>query len=137
MELTDPYCRYTYPIGLRKRLEALWGLDVSHWWLPEDQPRLVKQIRDFVQSKPNDDIEANLYELKGIFKDLQLGGGSPGSTSETSPASLERPGLARHTSARSMTAMSAHSDDTHFDFDVMAAHDRTHALGGSPDFEWT
>lgn len=130
--------RYTYPVGLRKRLEALWGLDVSHWWLPEDQPHLVKQIRDFVHSKPSDDNETNLYELKGIFKALQLGNAdSPDSVGGTSPTGVERPSLARHISARSTTAMSAHSDDTHFDFDVMAAHDRTHALGRSPDFEWT
>jgi len=128
---------YTYPIGLRTRLEALWGLDISHWWLPEEQPRLVKQIREFVQSKPSDDTETNLYELKGIFRSLQLGGDSPSSTGDTSPTNNERPKLARHASARSMTDMSAHSDDTHFDFDVMAEHDRTHALGVSPDFEWT
>lgn len=129
---------YTYPIGLRKRLEALWGLDVSHWWLPEDQPRLVKQVRDFVQSKPSDDTETNLYELKGIFTALQLGNAnSPESIGGTSPTNNERPELARHASARSNTAMSAHSDDTHFDFDVMAAHDRTHALGESPNFKWT
>jgi hypothetical protein len=33
--------------------------------------------------------------------------------------------------------MSAHSDDTHFDFDVMAEHDRANALGLNPDLEWT
>ena len=112
---------------------------MSHWWLPEEQPRLVKQIREFVQSKPNDDTETNLYELKGIFKNLALDTTSSptDSTADSSPGNGERPKLARHVSARSATAMSAHSDDTHFDFDVMAAHDKTHALGEDPGFDWT
>jgi hypothetical protein len=92
-----------------------------------------------VQSKPSDDTETNLYELTGIFKALQLGKSeSPDTASavDASPVSSARPGFIRHISARSNTAMSAHSDEGHFDFDVMAAHDRTHALGHSPDFEW-
>lgn len=122
---------------MRTRLEALWDLDITHWWLPEDQPRLVKQIRDFVQSKPNDDTETNLYELKGIFKALQLSGGdSPERSQPTSPKGSELPTLARRQSARSVTAMSAHSDDQ-FDFDVMAEHDRANALGLTADLEWT
>jgi hypothetical protein len=129
---------YTYPVGLRSRLETLWGLDLSNWWLPEEQPRLVRQIRDFVQSKPSGDKETSLYELQGIFKSLQLGeASSPESVSGISTIINERPLLARQTSARSTTAFSAASEDTHFDFDIMAAHDRNQALGESPHFEWT
>jgi hypothetical protein len=112
---------------------------LSNWWLPGEQPRLVKQIREFVQSKPSGDKETSLYELKGIFQSLQLREvSSPeDSLSGNSPSTNERPLLPRQTSARSATAMSAHSDDAHFDFDMMAAHDRNQAMGESPDFDWT
>ncbi|KIW06043.1 uncharacterized protein PV09_03219 [Verruconis gallopava] len=130
---------YTYPVGLRTRLETLWGLDLSNWWLPGEQPRLVKQIREFVRSEPSGDKETSLYELRGIFTALQLeNASSPDSLTGTSPLISERPGIGRASSARSMAAFSsAHSDDAQFDFDMLAAHDRNQALGESPDFEWT
>ncbi|KAK5167212.1 uncharacterized protein LTR77_007943 [Saxophila tyrrhenica] len=68
---------YIYPVNLRKQLSDSWGVDVSHWWLPNDEgyPDIVRAIRDFIDYRsevPKDTLEAHLREMSGIFKNLNV-----------------------------------------------------------------
>ena len=69
---------YIYPTTLRARLSAVWGVDVNHWWLENDENYrpINKRIREFVKYRtrtPTDDIEHAVRDLKGVFEGLNLG----------------------------------------------------------------
>jgi len=54
-----------YPAMLRKRMSGLWGVDVDHWWLPNNEgyPRVVRALREFVEyrtSMPTDATTADV-----------------------------------------------------------------------------
>ena len=41
---------YIYPASLRKRMSDIWGVDVTGWWLPNDEgyPPVLRALRDFI-----------------------------------------------------------------------------------------
>ena len=62
-----------------------WGVDVTHWWLPNDEgyPQVVRSIRDFIEYRarvPADDISAHVRDMTGIFRSLDMDGSSQSGT---------------------------------------------------------
>ena len=54
-----------------------WGVDVTRWWLPNDQgyPPIVRSIREFIDYRmtpAKDRHTEDLREIAGIFKSLKL-----------------------------------------------------------------
>jgi len=54
-----------------------WGVDVNHWWLPNDEGYLpiLQQIRAFIEYRtepPKDWTSERLREMAGIFETLKL-----------------------------------------------------------------
>jgi hypothetical protein len=111
-------------------MEQLWGIDLSEWWLPnqEGQPPMVRHIRNFITTKPVDEKGEDLRDMKGILMALSLSDTSSPESSQHSPAGQERPVLSRQSSSKAPSS-SVQSDDPHFDFDTMA-----HVYGDSPEF---
>ena len=132
--------RYTYPVTLRTRLEALWGVDLSDWWLPNEEgcPPLVRQIRNFITSTPNDATGEDLRDFKGIFASLSLSDTSSPESTHYSPESHDNRLISpRRGSEKAPGITSGHSDDGQLDWDSLNAHDRAVAFGESPEFEWS
>jgi hypothetical protein len=132
--------RYTYPATLRTRLEVLWGVDLSNWWLPNEEgcPPVIRQIRNFITSTPNDATGEDLRDLKGIFASLSLSDtSSPESTHNSPEAHDSRPSFHRQGSSNAPCIASGNSDDGRFDWDSLNAHDRAVAFSESPEFEWS
>ena len=74
---------YIYPAALRQRVSAVWGIDVNHWWLPNEEgyPRVVRAIRDFISyraSIPKDPLAVNVRDMTAILQ-------SPNLREESSP----------------------------------------------------
>lgn len=68
---------YIYPAALRQRMSAEWGVDVNHWWLPNDEgyPPVVRSIRDFIEYRarvPADKMDAHVANMSGLFKGLDV-----------------------------------------------------------------
>ncbi|KAK3672027.1 hypothetical protein LTR78_007996 [Recurvomyces mirabilis] len=75
---------YIYPSALRQRMTGIWGVDVNHWWLANEEgfPQVVRAIRDFVEyraSMPQDAAAADVRDMSGIFRTLNMSddGGLP------------------------------------------------------------
>lgn len=72
--------RYIYPASLRKRMSDLWGVDVTHWWLPNDEgfPPMLRALRDFIDframsaAKEPDAKDVDVRDMAGIFKTMSL-----------------------------------------------------------------
>lgn len=69
--------RYIYPANLRERMSDLWGEDVTHWWLPNDEgyPDIIRTIRDFIQyraGEPTDAAGADVRDMSGIFREMNV-----------------------------------------------------------------
>jgi hypothetical protein len=67
---------YIYPPSLRQQLSKAWNVDVTEWWLPNDEgyPDIIRAIREFVHyraSVPKDSIEAAVRDMTGILPSLQ------------------------------------------------------------------
>lgn len=67
---------YIYPPSLREQLSKAWNVDVTEWWLPNDEgyPDIIRAIREFVHyraSVPKDSIEAAVRDMSGILPSLQ------------------------------------------------------------------
>ena len=79
---------YIYPAILRKRASEVWGIDVNHWWLDNDEgfPPIIRAIRDFIEYRarvPEDTMEAHIRDMSGIFRGLNVEeGGSTGTDSD-------------------------------------------------------
>jgi hypothetical protein len=86
--------RYIFPDSLRNRITAQWGIDVSDWWLPNDEsrPPVVRLIREFIAERAKmkmDDKSTNLREMRGIFSTMSLSeASSPESYSPASSSNL-------------------------------------------------
>ena len=68
---------YIYPAIMRKRMSEVWGVDVNHWWLPNDEgyPHVVRAIRDFIEYRarvPADTMDAHVRDMSGIFRTLNV-----------------------------------------------------------------
>lgn len=77
------YNSFIYPATLRQRMSELWGVDVSHWWLDDDEGYLpvVRAVRDFIEYRariPEDTMDAHVRDMSGIFRTLNVE--EPGST---------------------------------------------------------
>lgn len=77
---------YVYPATLRTRMSEAWDVDVTHWWLPNDEgyPPVVRAIREFIEYRarlPEDTMSAHVRDMSGIFRSLDLDNQSPGSAS--------------------------------------------------------
>lgn len=58
-------------------MSDVWGVDVTHWWLPNDEgyPQVVRSIRDFIDYRariPADEMSAHVRDMSGIFRSLDL-----------------------------------------------------------------
>jgi hypothetical protein len=58
-------------------MSEAWGVDVTHWWLPNDDGFLpiLQQIRAFIEYRttpPKDRSGERLREMAGIFETLKL-----------------------------------------------------------------
>lgn len=73
-------CRYIYPASLRKRMSDIWNVDVTHWWLPNDEgfPPMIRALRDFIDFRANsaakqpDAKDVDVRDMAGIFKTMSL-----------------------------------------------------------------
>ncbi|KAK5138158.1 hypothetical protein LTR08_004853 [Meristemomyces frigidus] len=68
---------YIYPPTLRERMTGLWGEDVTHWWLPNDEgyPVIIRAIRAFIDYRarmPPDAWAEDVRDMSGIFRSLNL-----------------------------------------------------------------
>ncbi|KAI6790416.1 hypothetical protein KC332_g9923 [Hortaea werneckii] len=68
---------YIYPANLRERMSDLWGEDVTHWWLPNDEgyPDIIRTICDFIQyraGEPTDAAGADVRDMSGIFREMNV-----------------------------------------------------------------
>ncbi|KAF1808433.1 hypothetical protein P152DRAFT_222206 [Eremomyces bilateralis CBS 781.70] len=68
---------YSYPVMLRFQLTESLGIDVRHWWLPNNEgfPPIMQAVRQFVTERtatPRSPAAEDLHSLKGIFKSLSL-----------------------------------------------------------------
>ncbi|KAI7458194.1 hypothetical protein KC351_g18273 [Hortaea werneckii] len=68
---------YIYPANLRERMSDLWGEDVTHWWLPNNEgyPDIIRTIRDFIQyraGEPTDAAGADVRDMSGIFREMNV-----------------------------------------------------------------
>lgn len=84
---------YIYQSSYRKRMTDIWGEDMSHWWLPNDEGHLatIRTIREFVEyraTKPLDSWAVGIRDMSGIFRTLNIeeqGDASAGTEGSTSP----------------------------------------------------
>jgi len=58
-------------------MSEVWGEDVSHWWLPNDEgfPDIIRAIRDFIEYRtrmPADSLGADVRDMNGIFRALSV-----------------------------------------------------------------
>ena len=58
-------------------MSDLWGEDVTHWWLPNDEgyPPIIRALRDFIEYRariPNDAKSSDLKEMTGIFRSMTI-----------------------------------------------------------------
>lgn len=72
-----PPSSYVYPAPYRHKMSQVWGVDVHHWWLPNDEgfDPILRQIRDFIEYRttpPKDRTSERLREMAGIFETLKL-----------------------------------------------------------------
>ncbi|KAF2721947.1 hypothetical protein K431DRAFT_62442 [Polychaeton citri CBS 116435] len=74
---------YIYPSSFRKRMTDIWAIDVTHWWLPDNDafPLPVRRIREFIESRFKEQTPTSVSEMSGIFKTLNVD--SPTSTRNT------------------------------------------------------
>lgn len=68
---------YIYPTTFRTRMTEDWGVDVTKWWLPNDEgcPPIIRSIKDFIQERttaPKDQTSEDLRDMKGLFSSLSL-----------------------------------------------------------------
>jgi hypothetical protein len=131
--------RYTYPAALRTKFQDLWGVDLSNWWLPDEEgcPPLMRQVRKFITSTPSDEKGEDLRDLKGIFATWNLSDTSSPESSHNSPTAHDsRPLFYRQNSGKASVVAGGISDDGSVDWDSLNAHERAVAYGDSPEFEW-
>ncbi|KAF2763125.1 hypothetical protein EJ05DRAFT_495962 [Pseudovirgaria hyperparasitica] len=82
-ERTKMWCRqklatiemngYIYPRGFRERMTAIWGTDMTAWWLPDVEtcPPIIKELRNFTAER-NSVTSEDLETLQGVFGNLRL-----------------------------------------------------------------
>ncbi|KAG9946881.1 hypothetical protein KCU98_g18318, partial [Aureobasidium melanogenum] len=97
-------CGYIYPAALRQRMTGVWGVDVMRWWLPNDEGYhpMLQAVREFIDYRarvPQDNVQSDLRDMKGLFKALQLDdtdskkdAGSAGGTDSSDPFDFEPAG---------------------------------------------
>ena len=92
----DLASRYIYPSALRERMSGVWGVDVNHWWLPDDEgyPAIVRSIRDFIEYRarvPAGNMDAQVQNMSGLFRGLDVEDDSvDGSSMDQSSPELDR-----------------------------------------------
>ena len=75
---------FVYPPTLRQYMSSVWGVDVSQWWLPNDEgyPTPVREVRDFIAYRAKapppspDTMEAHVQDMSGIFTKLKFHAGT-------------------------------------------------------------
>lgn len=61
-------------------MSDLWGVDVTHWWLPNDEgyPPVLRALRDFIDframsaAREPDAKDADVRDMAGIFKTMTI-----------------------------------------------------------------
>lgn len=58
-------------------MTGVWGVDVMRWWLPNDEGYfpILQAVREFIDYRarvPQDTVQSDLRDMKGLFKALQL-----------------------------------------------------------------
>ena len=132
---------YVYPARYRMRLSHQWNVDLSDWWLPNDEgrPPIIRHIREFIADRtatPRHSKEEDVLEMKGLYNSLCLSNSaSPESLQEQSKASP--PHLRRTTSDPT-------GKQSDVDFERLGSNIPTTAsieedamiFGNSPEFAW-
>ncbi|CAD0113861.1 unnamed protein product, partial [Aureobasidium uvarum] len=84
-----------------QRMTGVWGVDVMRWWLPNDEGYypILQAVREFIDYRarvPQDNVQSDLRDMKGLFKALQLddtdskqSAGSAGGTDSSDPFDFE------------------------------------------------
>lgn len=87
-------------------MTGVWGADVMRWWLPNDEGYypILQAVREFIDYRarvPQDNVQSDLRDMKGLFKALQLddtetnfkkSAGSAGGTDSSDPFDFEPAG---------------------------------------------
>ncbi|KAK6435275.1 hypothetical protein LTR95_008540 [Oleoguttula sp. CCFEE 5521] len=70
---------YIYPKTLRVRMKELWGVDVSYWWLDNNEgfPSILRQLREFIDFRAGEvySIQAkdtDVRDMAGIFSKMSM-----------------------------------------------------------------
>ncbi|KAI9710342.1 MAG: hypothetical protein M1820_002837 [Bogoriella megaspora] len=71
---------YIFPSSLRRRMSQHWGVDVTDWWLPnnEGHPPILRLIREFLKDRmnamnaPKDQFSQDVRDINGIFSTLNI-----------------------------------------------------------------
>lgn len=66
---------------MRQRMTGIWGVDVTRWWLPNDEGYLpvlqaIREFGDYRARIPADSVATDLRDMKGLFNALSLEGDS-------------------------------------------------------------
>lgn len=85
-------------------MTGVWGVDVMRWWLPNDEGffPILQAVRGFIEYRarvPQDTVQSDLRDMKGLFSALQLddtdaktGSGGPATDSSLDLFDLEGQG---------------------------------------------
>jgi hypothetical protein len=88
--------RYTFTKSYRDKMSDHWGLDLTHWWLPDNEefPRMLRTIRSLVldrsEGPPKDKVSEDLRDMRGIFFSLSLDDSARTPTTPSSTDSASR-----------------------------------------------
>ena len=89
---------YVFPQAFRVRMGSYWNVDVTQWWLPDEEsiPPTIRSIHAFITQRttlPRDKMSADVRAMKGIFTTLCLSDSpSPEHSREASAGQLRRIG---------------------------------------------
>ncbi len=125
-----PSCSFIYQPSFRTRLAELWGEDVSHWWLPNEEglPPLIKSIREFVDrhpTVPRDKTSEDVRDMRGLFTALNL------DDSSSSPTESKR----SEGRAESFDSVTTGGIDHSFGNMELRSPDQAEPYFGRPDYQ--
>jgi len=123
------------------RMGAQWHVDLSEWWLPNDEstPPIIRHIREFIadrNAKPRVAQDEDILEMKGLYNALSLSNSaSPESNHE--PGKHSPPRLRRTTSDPTGKQSDGNFESISSSVPPQSAveHDAM-IFSNSPEFEW-
>lgn len=98
--------RFTYPKMYRQKMSEHWGVDLSHWWLPNNEgfPPILGSIRSLIHDRsegpPRDQMSAAIRDMRGIFDHLALADDAPSESPDSAVPRSEGKGKSRSSSVQ-------------------------------------